>query len=186
MKGQHGEAATKASSVERRKTGTVGCLGTRKGVGAAHETAEARRTQRKEILRGLAARGCRAAAVALSILALLMGLGLTGCVSKARAKAEVRAAYLAGQQAQFQGPSVRINGPVKNPVLPWTPGLTLMKAIVSAEYEGATDPAEIIVVHGGMATRVEVRQLLAGEDVPLQPGDIVQIQSLPTPARPRR
>ncbi|MGA2657146.1 MAG: hypothetical protein ABSH34_06465 [Verrucomicrobiota bacterium] len=131
----------------------------------------------------------------LFCLALLICSALAGCVTKAQAKAQARAAYIAGeqaamirlQQAQAQGPSVRINGPVRNPVVPWTASLTLSQAIMAAEYQGVGDPLEIIVVRNGVARRVDVKNLLGGQDVPLQPGDVVQIVPLPpTLATPGR
>ena len=116
---------------------------------------------------------------------LFLGLTLGGCVSKSKANAQARAAYAAGQQQaamrmqqaqiQSQGPSVTINGDVRNHLVPWAEGLTLTKALVAAEYSGATDPAQIIIVRGGMATRLNPRDLFSGVDYPLQPGDIVQL-----------
>jgi len=122
-------------------------------------------------------------------------LALTGCVTKAKARAQAREAYIAGQreavqrqQRQAAGGDVHIVGPVQIPILPWTSGMTLMKALVTAEYNGP-DPTQIVVVHNGVANPVDVKKLLAGEDVPLQPGDVVQIdapQSGPIQAQPRR
>jgi hypothetical protein len=129
----------------------------------------------------------------LFCLALLLCSALAGCVTKAQAEAQARAAYLQGQreaiirlqQAQVPGPSVRINGPVRNPVVPWTPRLTLSQAILAADYQGPGDPLEIFVMHNGMASRVNVRQFLSGQDVPLQPGDVVQLgPSLPASSMP--
>ncbi len=125
----------------------------------------------------------------LFCLALSLCAALAGCVTKAQAKAQARAAYLAGQQEamtrlqqiQAQGPSVRINGPVRNPVVPWTPRLTLSQAIIAADYQGGDDPAEIIVVHHGVAKRLNVKDLLGGHDVPLEPGDVVQLVPSPAP-----
>lgn len=117
--------------------------------------------------------------------AFLLSVGLGGCVTKAKAKAQARAAYLAGQQEatirsqqnqnRTQGGTVQINGPVRNPAVPWTQGLTLMKAIVAAEYGGATDPAEILILRRGVATRVDVQKLLGGKDFPLLPDDVVSL-----------
>ena len=114
---------------------------------------------------------------------LLITIALSGCVSKSKADARARAAFMAGQQQavvrmqqiQGQGSSVTVNGEVRNHVVPWTEGMTLAKAVVAADYYGATDPAQIIIVHNGIATQVEPRQLLNGVDIPLQPGDIVQL-----------
>jgi hypothetical protein len=126
--------------------------------------------------------------------ALLLAATFGGCVSKSAADAKARAAYLAGQQqammrmqqaqTQGQGPCVTVNGEVRNHVVPWTEGMTLAKTLVAADYFGAADPGQIIIVHNGLATRVEPRQLLSGVDIPLQPGDIVQL--MPQAAAPRQ
>jgi hypothetical protein len=123
---------------------------------------------------------------------LLLALAITGCVTRTTADARARAAYMAGQQEavarmqqlQTQGPSVTINGEVRNRFVPWTEGMTLAKALVEADYCGATEPAEVIIVHGGIGRRYDLKQLLKGVDVPLQPGDVVQLLS--QSAAPRR
>jgi len=126
----------------------------------------------------------------LCCLLALVALALSGCVSKSKANAQARAAFLAGQQEaamrmqQAQGPSVTINGEVRNHVVPWTQGLTLARAVVAAEYIGAKDPGQIFIVHLGVANRVDPEQLLSGVDIPLQPGDIVQI--MPQAAPPKQ
>ena len=79
-------------------------------------------------------------------------------------------------QAQRSGPSVTIVGQVRNSVIPWTPELTLAKALVAADYRGAHDPSEILVARQGKATRYDPKQLLTGEDVPLQPNDVIEIK----------
>ena len=111
---------------------------------------------------------------------------VTGCVSKSKADAQARTAFLAGQQqaimrmqqAQIQGPSVTMRGQVRNPVLPWTEGLTLAQAIVNADYYGP-DPRQILIVRGGRAIAYDPKNLLSGADIPLQPGDLVEIRSEP-------
>jgi hypothetical protein len=125
---------------------------------------------------------------------LLLAATFGGCVSKSKADAKARAAYIAGQQqalmrmqqaqTQGQGPCVTVNGEVRNHVVPWTEGMTLAKALVAADYLGAADPGQIFIVHNGIAIRVEPRQLLSGVDIPLQPGDIVQL--MPQSAAPRQ
>jgi len=117
-----------------------------------------------------------------------------GCVSKAKARHDAQAAFIAGQQEalrrsqlqQAQGPSITVNGPVKNPILPWREDLTLAKAIVEAEYTSPGDPAEILLVRAGRAFRLELQQLFSGHDVPLQPGDIIQLHGAPLGAAPVR
>ena len=129
-----------------------------------------------------AGRGVR---LTLVLGAVALGAALSGCVSKSTAEAKARAAYQAGHQdalvqmsqsqIQSQGTSVRINGPVRNTVIPWTQGLTVKQAIVIADYSGPEDPSEIIILRRGVATRMNVNQLLSGEDMQLQPGDVLQL-----------
>jgi len=127
-------------------------------------------------------------------LLLLAAIAFGGCVSKSKAKAQAQAAYLAGQQqaiarmqqlqAQGQGPCVTVNGEVRNRVVPWTEGMTLAKALLAADNYGAADPGQILIVHNGIASRVEPQKLLSGVDIPLQPGDVVQLMpqsAAPTP-----
>ena len=64
---------------------------------------------------------------------------------------------------------------MRNRVVPWTEGLTLARALVMADYCGAADPGQIIIVHNCIATQIEPKRLLSGEDIPLQPRDVVQI-----------
>ena len=125
---------------------------------------------------------------------LLLTVALGGCVSKSKADARARAAFMAGQQqamvrmqqaqTQGQGPCVTINGDVRNRIVLWTEGLTLSKAVLAADYYGAKDPGQIIVVHNGVANRVDPKQLLNGTDIPLQPGDVVQL--VPRASTPRQ
>jgi len=115
-------------------------------------------------------------------LALLITAGaLSGCVSKSKAEAQARAAFLAGQQQaaqqmQARGPNVTVIGEVKNTLVPWTADLTLVKAILAADYYGAGDPKQIIIVRGGEQIQVDPNQLLKGEDILLQPRDVIEIR----------
>lgn len=104
-----------------------------------------------------------------------------GCTTKAKAKADARAAYMAGQQQALERAlqsrsSVSILGPVRNPLVTWTAGLTLAQALVAADYYSRTDPKEILIVRNGQPLNVDPKQLLAGEDIPLEAGDVVQIR----------
>ena len=126
---------------------------------------------------------------------LLLAVAFAGCVSKSTAQQRERAAYIRGQQesmvrlqqmqTQGQGPCVTVNGEVRNRVVPWTEGMTLAKAIIAADYYGAADPGQIIVVHNGIARRIEPQQLISGVDIPLQPGDIVQLMQQSPAATPQ-
>jgi outer membrane biogenesis lipoprotein LolB len=120
----------------------------------------------KRLLFGLAA-----VAVALS----------AGCTSKSNARAKANAAFIAGQQqawTQYQQAhpmTVRVLGPVRQPVLDWTDTLTVSSTIVASGYQGPT-PRVVIVYRNGTAIPVDPKQLLAGEDMPLLPGDSMEIR----------
>jgi hypothetical protein len=60
--------------------------------------------------------------------------------------------------------------------VPWTAELTLAKAVVAAEYFGDKDPTEILIVRNGKAIRCDPKKLLEGEDVPLEPQDLVELK----------
>ena len=112
---------------------------------------------------------------------VLLAIAVTGCVTKSAANAQAQQAYVAGQRQALERMlqsrnSVNILGPVRNPLVPWTEDLTLGKAIVAAEYYPKTNPREILIVRQGRALPVDVNKLLAGEDVPLQAGDVVNIR----------
>ncbi len=115
--------------------------------------------------------------VAAIVLAVLAG----GCVSKSKADAQARAAFMAGQQmalqqAQARGPGVTFVGPVRNTFIPWTMDLTLAKAIVAADWFGRGDPTEIILMRDGQQTQLDPKKLLEGDDIPLQPRDVVELK----------
>ncbi len=127
----------------------------------------------------------RSGTLLVLLLAGAAGLSGSGCVSQSSAKAREQAAFLAGQrqgrlealQAEMRGPSVTIMGPVRNPAVPWTMDLTLAKAIVAAGYTGKSDPTQITIVRSGRTFRVDVNKFLAGQDLPLQPRDVVELRS---------
>lgn len=118
------------------------------------------------------------------VLLLACGvIGVTGCVSRAQARAEAAAAYAAGLREGMaragpvvQGPTVIFTGPVRTPYVPWTPKLTLAQAILAAGYYAPTDPVRITITRHGAEIAVDVEQLLGGTDVPLEAGDLVKIE----------
>ena len=79
-------------------------------------------------------------------------------------------------QMQTGQPAVFVRGDVRNPVVPWSEELTLARAILAAEYVGRTDPHSINVLRGGKSKRFSTLRLLAGEDMDLEPGDVVEIR----------
>jgi hypothetical protein len=145
-------------------------------------TASAEAMPRGRRRRALSARSATVAAGFVLGLALLLVAPLSGCVTKAQADAQARAAFLAGQQQarmelqQNHGPTVKLIGAVKTPVIPWTPELTLANAILAAGYYGPADPAGIVIMRNGQTIPVDPKQLLNGHDVPLESGDAVQIK----------
>jgi hypothetical protein len=118
------------------------------------------------------------------LLVLASSQVLTGCVSQSKAEAQAQAAFVAGQQqalarmqqAPVAGEVVRINGQVRQPVLPWVPGMTLGSALLAADYQGP-DPVQIFIARAGRAIQVDPKELLQGRDVQLLPGDVVQINT---------
>ncbi len=106
-----------------------------------------------------------------------------GCVSKSEARRQAHEAFMAGQlqsvaaaTARSQPAGITFRGDVKNETLPWTDDLTLTQAIVSAEYQGMNDPSRIVITRNGQTIQVKPRDLLHGKDVPLEPGDIIDLQ----------
>jgi hypothetical protein len=119
-------------------------------------------------------------------LILLLSLAplVTGCVSKSKAEARAKTAFLAGQrqaammawQNQIRGPSVTVLGEVRNSLVPWTADLTLAKAVLAADYYGQTDPSQIVIQRHGQETAYDPKQLLSGTDVQLEPSDVIEIK----------
>ena len=121
--------------------------------------------------------------VAFLAFAFSLAALLSGCVTKSKAEAQARMAYLAGQrQAALQwqqtspGSGVIFVGPVHQPLVTWSEGLMLSQAIVNAGYYAAADPRRIILRREGQEIQVDPKRLLQGEDVPLQPGDIIELE----------
>ena len=122
---------------------------------------------------------CVGGALAASFL---MGVFLTGCTTQSQAEVQAQSAYIAGQRDAFaslaarQRNSVTVIGPVQNSEVTWTNDLTLSQAIITANYTGSDNPRQIILTRQGQTTRIDPQDLLQGQDVPLQPGDIVTLQ----------
>src|SRR5262249_43701941 len=113
---------------------------------------------------------------------LVLVAGISGCTTKAKAKADAKAAYTAGQQQaianmQPRPPTVSVFGQVRNQTVNWTEDLTLSKAIVAADYLGATDPRAIFIIRNGQNIYIDPKLLLKGDhDTPLEPGDVVELR----------
>lgn len=112
----------------------------------------------------------------------MVSLSVTGCVSKARHRLEVREAYVAGQQqalAQMRPVSttdVIVHGNVNNSLVPWQEGMTLAKAISEAHYNDIhNDPRMIILRRGVETMQITPNELLNGGDVPVKAGDVIEL-----------
>ena len=115
-----------------------------------------------------------------AIFVLLLLSSFAGCTTRSNAKQQARAAYAQGQQQAQRmlqaRTSVTLVGAVHTPMIPWTEDLTLAKALIIADYYGQGAPREILLVRNGQAQRIDPNQLLAGNDVPLLAGDLIQIR----------
>ena len=113
---------------------------------------------------------------------LFLSLVVSGCVTKSKARADAHAAYIAGQRDAFatitaaQRTSIKVFGPVQNSEVPWVEGLTLAQAIATANYTVHGNPKEIIVLRRGESATINPRQLLNGQDMPLEPGDTITLR----------
>jgi hypothetical protein len=75
-----------------------------------------------------------------------------------------------------QGPVVFMEGPVRNPVVPWEEGMKLSEAIVKAEYTSFMNPMLVRVLRNGqVAGQFKGIDLLHHEDMALEDGDTVLI-----------
>jgi hypothetical protein len=116
------------------------------------------------------------------VVILTLALAATGCVTRSKARADAQAAYAAGERAAYariaaaQRTDIFVIGPVQNPLVPWTQGLTLAQAIAAADYIGFRDPHEIILTRRSEQTRIDPKDLLGGHYLPLQPGDTITIR----------
>jgi hypothetical protein len=111
---------------------------------------------------------------------LVLALAAAGCVTKSQADAQARAAYMAGQQAAYQSiqggmTDITVLGSVQKHHVPWVTGLTLAQALATANYTGSQDPQEIILKRNSVETLIDTKQLLNGQDVSLQPGDVISV-----------
>lgn len=118
----------------------------------------------------------------LPILLALLCLA-SGCVSKATADARAKAAFMAGRQQALssptpapQGPVVQVNGNVQNHQIPWFQGLGLIQTLLQAHYLGQGDPTQVSIEREGETIPVDVRQVMQGQDVPLQQDDIIELE----------
>jgi hypothetical protein len=117
----------------------------------------------------------------LGFVILFLALVCGGCVSKSKFAAQQRAAFYAGQKAALQEqpkfPTVTIIGPVENSRVPWVSGLTLAQAIATANYLDPHTPEKIIITRNGEKATVNPSVLFHGAKIPLEPGDVIELQT---------
>jgi outer membrane lipoprotein-sorting protein len=111
---------------------------------------------------------------------LILALVAAGCVTKSKADAQARAAYIAGQEAAYKSmggtmTDVVVLGDVQKHEVPWVEGLTLAQALATANYTGQHDPQTIVLKRNTVETQIDPKQLLSGQDVSLQPGDVISV-----------
>lgn len=121
--------------------------------------------------------------------AFVLCLAMSGCASKktGASQQQLQRAYMAGQQSamaqmqqqlqQASAPQIRVIGTVRNPVVLWSEGLTLSRALVDSQYQNPGNPTSITIYRGGNAIPIDPQSLLRGQDYPLYPSDVVVIQN---------
>ena len=77
--------------------------------------------------------------------------------------------------AEARQNGIAFTGPVLNPIVPWTEGLTLAQAIVAARWSGLTDPRLVIVTRAGERVELTPNESVAAAELPLEPGDAVEL-----------
>jgi hypothetical protein len=113
---------------------------------------------------------------------LILALVSAGCATRSTARLRAQNAFLAGQNAalrqaaaaNFHG--ITVVGAVQNREVPWVAGLTLVQAVATANYVGATEPKQIIITHDGESATLDVKVLFNGTDIPLEAGDVVELR----------
>lgn len=112
---------------------------------------------------------------------ILVLMTLCGCASKAKKQTQAQAAYRAGQQRAYEQImearriNIRVIGPVQHPEVEWHDGLSLAQAIVAAGYTATGTPRQIVIVRQQERIPVDAQALLRGADLPLSPGDTIEI-----------
>ena len=111
---------------------------------------------------------------------VLLGVAC-GCTSRSTARLREQNAFLAGQNMALQhqlaqANSVTIQGTVQNSHVPWVAGLTLAQALATANYSGQEAPSQIILTRQGENAVLGADAFLNGADIPLEPGDVVELR----------
>ena len=79
-------------------------------------------------------------------------------------------------QAQPTPSTVFVQGPVRYQKILWSPGMTLSRAIVTAQYTDRRNPRGIFITRNGERYPVDPNALLRGESDPaIEPGDLIEL-----------
>ena len=111
----------------------------------------------------------------------LVALALAGCASKDHKTTEAQRHFSAGQEETFamlqrSGIEViRVTGPFQRPVVLWRQEMTLAQVILEAGYLEPGDPNQIIIQRGPTTLPIDPAILLRGEDVPVEPRDVIHV-----------
>ena len=113
-------------------------------------------------------------------LTLLLATLATGCTSKSKAQSNAAKAFRAGQAqaamaAEARQSGITFSGPVLNPHVQWTEGLTLAQAIVVARWSGLKDPRLVVITRAGERVELTPNESVAAAQLTLEPGDVVEL-----------
>ena len=109
-------------------------------------------------------------------MTVVLLVATVGCKTKQAAPRTPPPVYVDPAAMQAAMPQVvRIRGDVRNPVILWNENLTLAGALVEADYIGRWDPLSVTVTRGRKVQRFSASRLLSGNDMFLEPGDIIDV-----------
>lgn len=116
----------------------------------------------------------------MTVVLLCLAALTPGCTTRSKARAETAQAFRAGQQrgameAEARRNNIAFTGPVLNPIVPWTDGITLAQAILAAHWSAQGSPRLIVFTRGTDRLEIPTADLLNGMDFPLAPGDAVEL-----------
>ena len=119
--------------------------------------------------------------VAWAAVLLLAGMLASGCTTRSHSRAQAQAAFEAGQHSAFMEVGARQNGisfrgPVVNPVIMWTDGITLGQAMAAAGWRYPSDPQTIIISRGSETFEMTAAEALVAAEFPLEQGDLVEMR----------
>ena len=83
---------------------------------------------------------------------------------------------MAAQSQNQNQTTLMVRGNVRTPIVLWQPGLTLSRAIATAQYLSPFPPRGILLIRGGVTHTIDMQHWAQGsEDPEVRPGDLVEI-----------